>query len=163
MEKYEKIWAEKCVSDIARAGDKVDETAYFKQLTTGLMPELPADEKITRALRDPEFDYVPQNAYDRLKLLEPAVEKFFPNQRFLQGVNVNVNEFGRHGVCPREEYDLYKAERDRQAAKEAAARGNGARTAGFDARRGGAAKFRLAGIERLSAQPVRRCGSRGSG
>ena len=122
MEKYEKIWAEKCVSDIAHAGDKVDETAYFKQLTTGLMPELPADEKITRALRDPEFDYVPQNAYDKMKQLEPAVEKFFPNQRFLQGVNVNVNEFGRHGVCPCEEYDEYKAERDRQAAKEAAAR-----------------------------------------
>ena len=97
--------ARKGVAVMARTGDKVDEAFYFRNLTTGMMSETPADEKIARELRAPEFDYVPQNAYDCMKYLEPVVEKCFPGERFLRDVNVGVEKQNGDNILPRREYD----------------------------------------------------------
>lgn len=129
---------QKFTSSMPLPGDNVDEVHYFRNLTTGMMTEPPADEKITRELRAPEFDYMPQNAYDRLKSLEPAVENFvkrlepvaettlkhlkldfLPNKRFLQDVNVKVDEWDKQGIFPRAEYDQYKQEKAAEAARAA--------------------------------------------
>ena len=45
MDGNQKFGVEKCLSDAARTGEKVDEVSCFKRLTTGLMSELPAVEK----------------------------------------------------------------------------------------------------------------------
>lgn len=112
--------AQKSVPSTARTGNKVDEAFYFRSLTTGMMSEPPADEKITRELRAPEFDYVPRNAYDCLKYMEPLVEKCFPGERFLQDVNVGVENQDGQNILPRREYDdRYGAAAEEQRRKEA--------------------------------------------
>lgn len=112
--------AQKSVPSTAHTGNKVDEAFYFRSLTTGMMTEPPADEKITRELRAPEFDYVPRNAYDCLKYMEPLVEKCFPGERFLQDVNVGVENQDGQNILPRREYDdRYGAAAEEQRRKEA--------------------------------------------
>ena len=129
---------QKFTTSMPLPGDNVDEVHYFRNLTTGMTTEPLSDEKITRELRAPEFDYMPQNAYDCLKILEPAVENFvkrltpvaekymgsrkpdfLSDKRFLQNVNVYVNEWDKSGIFPRAEYDQYKQEKDDMAARAA--------------------------------------------
>ena len=48
-------------------GKNIDEVAYFKATTVGLMKELPSAERIKQEMRSPTFDYIPAIAYVLIK------------------------------------------------------------------------------------------------
>ena len=55
------------IESLIPKGKNIDEVAYFKATTVGLMKELPSDERIKQEMRSPTFDYIPAIAYMLIK------------------------------------------------------------------------------------------------
>ncbi len=56
------------------SGNDVDETAYFKMVTVGLMSELPPDDKIKREMRSDDFAYISDSTYKLMKSAQDQCE-----------------------------------------------------------------------------------------
>ena len=63
----EQMMNEMQIQALFPSGDNVDETAYFKMVTVGLMSELPPDDKIKREMRSDDFAYISASTYKLMK------------------------------------------------------------------------------------------------
>ena len=55
------------IESLFPTGQNVDETAYFKMVTVGLMSELPPDDKIKQEMRSDQFSYISASTYTLMK------------------------------------------------------------------------------------------------
>lgn len=70
----EQMMNEMQIQSLFPSGDNVDETAYFKMVTTGLMSELPPDDKIKREMRSDNFAYISDSTYKLMKSAQDQCE-----------------------------------------------------------------------------------------